>query len=124
MSASDGSAKGPAPRRTAPSTPGSEFYWQLDARLPAASEELWALFCLEQGALGAESLSPFAAPDPPAGEPGEGHGARRVAARRVGQHGMPFRFQLGQLQAAVGSLPSAPRKMSHHSLAHGLLYER
>ena len=29
-------------------------YWELEAELPSAAEEMWSLFCYEQGATGAE----------------------------------------------------------------------
>jgi ribosomal protein L11 methyltransferase len=32
----------------------ADAYWELEAELPAASEELWGLFCYRRGALGAE----------------------------------------------------------------------
>ena len=51
------SAAPPAPpdASTTPQ-PAPERYWVLDAVLPAGGEELWSLFCFEQGATGAETL--------------------------------------------------------------------
>ncbi len=36
----------------------AQIYWELEAELAPEGEEIWSLFCHEQGALGAEILSP------------------------------------------------------------------
>ena len=52
MNSSPPPASPPAPPGTAP----ADAYWELEAELQPEAEELWGLFCFEQGALGAELL--------------------------------------------------------------------
>ncbi|MBI3992075.1 MAG: 50S ribosomal protein L11 methyltransferase [Candidatus Lambdaproteobacteria bacterium] len=46
----------PGPDAPATLQPVPERYWVLDAALPPGGEDLWSLFCFEQGATGAETL--------------------------------------------------------------------